>query len=113
GNLSYSSPAVAYGMVFVGNGTTLYAFDASTGTRLWTFPTGDWIQSSPAVANGVVYVGSADDNLYALDTGTGGELWHYTTNGAVWSSPAVVNGAVYVGSVPGYSDGYFYAFRLG
>lgn len=32
---------------------------------LWSFATGNVVDSSPAVTNGVVYVGSFDDNVYA------------------------------------------------
>jgi outer membrane protein assembly factor BamB len=62
-----SSPAVANGVVYVGSGDTkLYAFDATTGTRLWSAATGGPIASSPAVANGTVYVGSDDGRVYAF-----------------------------------------------
>jgi outer membrane protein assembly factor BamB len=75
---------------------------------LWSFATGEPVDSSPAVANGVVYVGSNDKNVYALNASTGAKLWSYTTGGAVSSSPAVANGVVYVGSF----NGKVYAFGL-
>jgi outer membrane protein assembly factor BamB len=95
-----SSPAVANGVVYVGSDdSNLYALNAKTGAKLWSYPTlGPLGYSSPAVANGVVYAGSYDHNLYALDAKTGAKLWSYTTGGFVESSPAVVNGVVYVGS---------------
>ena len=36
----------------------VYALDAATGAKLWSYTTGEEVESSPAVANGVVYVGS-------------------------------------------------------
>ena len=36
----------------------VYALNASTGAKLWSYTTGGDMDSSPAVANGVVYVGS-------------------------------------------------------
>jgi outer membrane protein assembly factor BamB len=95
-----SSPAVANGVVYVGSGDyNLYALDAITGVKKWSYPTGGFIYySSPAVANGVVYVGSMDNNLYALDAMTGVKKWSYPTGGYIYSSPAVANGVVYVGS---------------
>jgi outer membrane protein assembly factor BamB len=40
---------------------------------LWSFPTGNAVDSSPAVANGVVYIGSGDNNVYAFGrTGAAG-----------------------------------------
>ena len=84
----------------------MYALNASTGARLWSFSTGDIIYvSSPAVANGVVYVGSWDHNVYALNAYTGAMRWSFATGNEIWSSPAVANGVVYVGS----ADGYVYA----
>jgi outer membrane protein assembly factor BamB len=66
-SIIYSSPAVAGGVVYIGSyDDTLYALDAVTGARKWSYTTGNWITSSPAVANGVVYVGSWDDTIYAF-----------------------------------------------
>jgi len=48
----------------------VYALDAKTGTKLWSYKTGSWVLSSPAVANGVAYIGSTDilgGNVSALD----------------------------------------------
>ena len=64
----FSSPAIANGVVYVGSeDDKFYAFNASSGTLLWTANTTNIVASSPAVANGVVYV--TDDNgiLYAFD----------------------------------------------
>ena len=90
---------MANGVVYVGSlNHNVYALDARTGAKLWSYATGYSVQSSPAVANGVVYVGSADGNVYALNASTGAKLWSYAAgNYAVYSSPAVANGVVYVG----------------
>jgi len=100
-----SSPAVANGVVYVGSqDDNVYALNASTGAKLWSYTTGGQVDSSPAVANGVVYVGSFDDKVYALNASTGALKWSYTTGNAVYSSPAVANGVVYVGS---YDDNVY------
>ena len=105
---SDSSPAVTNGVVYIGaEDGNVYALNASTGVKLWSYATGDKVESSPAVANGVVYVGSADQNVYALNASTGAQLWSYATGGSVTSSPAVANGVVYVGSY----DGNVYALN--
>ena len=98
-----SSPAVAYGKVYVGsNDYSVYCLDASTGAKLWSYATGAWvILSSPAVADGEVYIGSCDGSVYCLDASTGAKLWSYSTGSEVWSSPAVADGKVYVGSWDG------------
>ena len=44
----------------------VYALSASSGSKLWSYTTSNWVYSSPAVVNGVVYVGSQDGNVYAL-----------------------------------------------
>ena len=63
-----SSPAVANGVVYVGSyDDNVYALNATSGAKLWSYPTGRAVISSPAVANGVVYVGSYDGNVYAFD----------------------------------------------
>ncbi len=97
-----SSPAVVNGVVYVGSyDGNVYAFNAVTGAKLWSFPTGGEVFSTPAVANGVVYVGSNDQNVYALNAATGAKLWSYATTYDVTSSPAVANGMVYIGSEDG------------
>jgi outer membrane protein assembly factor BamB len=64
---SFSSPAVANGVVYVGSfDHKVYALDASTGAVDWSTTTGNAVFSSPAVANGVVYVGSFDQKVYAF-----------------------------------------------
>jgi outer membrane protein assembly factor BamB len=45
---------------------SVYALNARTGAKLWSYATGKPVQSSPAVANGVVYVGSEDGKIYAF-----------------------------------------------
>lgn len=44
----------------------VYALNATTGATVWTYGTGNSVESSPAVANGVVYVGSDDNSVYVF-----------------------------------------------
>jgi hypothetical protein len=104
-----SSPALAYGNVYIGSRDgKLYAFDAAgthgcsgtpkVCTPLWATPASTTIdESSPAIANGVVYIGSTDE-LDAIDARSGARLSHFMTNGFIEASPAIANGFVYVGS---------------
>ena len=71
----------------------------NTNNTLWSYTTGDWVDSSPAVADGKVYIGSDDSKAYCLDADTGGLIWSYTTGDNVFSSPAVADGKVYIGSL--------------
>jgi len=93
-----SSPAVVNGVVYFGSDDgNVYALNASTGTKLWSFATGNPVDSSPAVANGVVYI-IGGINVYALNAGTGAKLWSFATGSLAITSPAVANSVVYVGS---------------
>jgi len=105
-----SSPAVAYGIVYVGSyDGNLYALNAKSGSLLWTFNTGSYIRSSsPTVANGVVYIGSSSGYLYALDAKTGVQLWDYPAGDLSLSTAVVTDGVVYTGSW----DSAFQAFSL-
>jgi hypothetical protein len=104
-----SSPAVANGVVYFGDDiNNVYALNASTGAKLWSYTTGYFVYSSPAVANGVVY-GRGGSNLYAWNASTGAKLWKaLITGAAVGGSLTVVNGVVYV-----HTGGNVYAFSVG
>jgi outer membrane protein assembly factor BamB len=103
-----SSPAVVNGVVYFGSDDgNVYALNASTGAKLWSYTTGSYVFSSPAVVNGVVYVGSVDGNMYALYANTGAKLWSYASGPVDYSSPAVANGVVYFSSF----DNNFYALN--
>jgi outer membrane protein assembly factor BamB len=65
-----SSPTVAGGVVYFGNGVggKVVAFDAATGHRLWTSGStlhGKPIFAAPSVAGGRVYAGAWDSRLHA------------------------------------------------
>jgi outer membrane protein assembly factor BamB len=104
----FSSPAVAYGKVFVGSyDGKVYAFDEKNGRLIWSYATGDLIESSsPAVADNKVFIGSDDTYVYALDQRSGRLLWSIKTGGwAGESSPAIADSVLYTGSL----DGKIYA----
>jgi len=99
---SYTDPAVANGVVYVGSTDgNLYALNGQTGAILWSYTTGEPFTGDPTVANGVVYFGAGEERgyVYALTAGNGHLLWRFTTLGQyVPHTPAVANGMVYVGS---------------
>ena len=69
---------------------------------LWTYETGDPIDSSAAIVDGVVYVGAGNGDLLALDLASGKLRWKYATGNLIGeSSPAVGPDAVYVGDLGG------------
>lgn len=97
--VDFASPAVSNGVVYATSlGGEVYAFDAGTGSRLWTTTPGGLIEASPTVADGLVYVGTYDGVLYALDPATGGVEWSAPTGNLIAGSASAANGVVYVGS---------------
>jgi len=104
----FSSPAVAYGKVYVGEGlhytedAKFYCIDAKTGKRVWDFQTSSHTESSPAVSDKKVYFGGGEDGVYCLNAETGEKIWQYQ-GVHVDSSPIVVDGWCYFGSGYGIS----------
>ena len=98
GRMVQSSPAVAYGCVFVGSrDSQVYCLNASSGELIWKYAVRFEVWSSPAIYGLNVYVGADDGYLYCLNIMTGKPLWRTSLNGGtVRSSPAIVDGIVYV-----------------
>ena len=97
----YSTAAVAYGRVFLGNTDgRIYAYDASTGRLDWAVQTGDYVYSSPAVVNApglgpTIYLGSYDGTFYALNARSGHISWHFDAHGKISGSGTIVGRTVY------------------
>ncbi len=105
---SPASPSVVGGYVYVGSGDySIYCFDAVTGAKVWSYPTGYYASSTPAVVDGRVYAGSADGNLYCLDASSGSKIWSFSvqqqgqSSASADSSPTVVGDRVYIESGAG------------
>ncbi|KKR12423.1 MAG: hypothetical protein UT40_C0027G0003 [Candidatus Woesebacteria bacterium GW2011_GWA1_39_21b] len=97
----------AGGNVYVATAKGLYAFDASSGTEAWVYPTELPLGHSPTYSSGVLYVGGLDKKLHAVNTTTGAGIWTYEATGGFSTSPVVANGMVYAGN----RDGWFYAIN--
>jgi outer membrane protein assembly factor BamB len=68
GNQTPRSPiSIANGVVYVSNynGDTEYAFDAETGTQLWSVPLPSLGDVGTVIANGIVYVGAGAGDITA------------------------------------------------
>lgn len=94
-----SSPALGRdGTIYLGSlDGKLYAVDAVTGDKKWSFPTeGYFVLGSPAVDGaGRIYFGDSDGTLYAL-TPSGRELWRFHTGASIVSAPVITeNGTLY------------------
>ena len=115
-----STPAVAYGNVYVCGGCLgfsdlmTYCFNATTGDLIWNTSASDGIgnwKCSPAVADGKVFVGKPYFEYpvmdyvgtCALNASTGEIVWSHSKGG---SSPAVADGKVFtIGSGKVYAFG--------
>ena len=111
-----STPAVAYGNVYVAVGCSgysdiqTYCFNATTGDPIWSTDASDEIGGwtcSVAVADEKVFVGHPGSffdyaGAYALDAFTGDVIWSYPEGG---SSPAVADDTVFT-----IGGGKVYAF---
>ena len=111
-------PVEHKGRVFTSGSSSVYAFDAKSGKRLWvtgtpkgrlgadtTFQTVH-NTSAPAVARDYVYVGSDNGTFYCLDAATGQTRWQYYVGVPIKSSPVVSGNMVYISAF----DGNVYAF---
>lgn len=109
GSVSFSTPAVVNGTLFVGvigryNTTTqitydppygLLALDTASGSERWFAPTDGSVAASPIVVGPYVIVPSKDGFVYAWDRADGRLAWR-TAAGAGVSSPAVHEGLIFV-----------------
>ena len=108
----YSTPAVAFGRVYVGSvDNRIYSFNEETGDLAWSHSTNYWVYSAPAVAEipgapPTVYIGSLDKNFYALDARTGDVRWSHNVGGVIIGSASVIGDVVYVGVI-GPKNGTF------
>jgi outer membrane protein assembly factor BamB len=97
----YSTAAVVYGRVYLGNTDgRVYAYDASSGRLDWAYQTGDYVYASPAVTDApglgpTVYVGSYDGNFYAINARSGHVAWSYDAGGKISGSATIIGRYVY------------------
>jgi outer membrane protein assembly factor BamB len=92
----YSTPAAAYGRVYVGaTDGKLYSFGAASGKLRWSHGTGGYVYSSPAVWEQRVYAGSYSGRFFCFDAATGDVRWRFKANGPISGSPTIVAGVVY------------------
>ena len=100
----YSSPAVAFGRVYIGNTDgRVYSFGARNGALAWATGTGAFVYASPAVADirglgPTVYIGSYDGNMYAFNAQSGAIRWRHPAGGKISGSATIIGNVVY------YSD---------
>jgi outer membrane protein assembly factor BamB len=111
GTYFWSNAAYEDGRIYVVNfDGRLTAFDAASGSTLWTrqLPGQYDFSSPPTAAGGRVFVGGAGSGgtLYGVDGATGNLLWTASVMNGMNSSPAVSATGVYVSYVCAQSYGF-------
>ena len=97
----YSTAAVIYGRVFLGNTDgRVYAYDQNTGKLDWAVQTGAYVYASPAVTNApglgpTIYLGSYDGTFYAINARSGNVSWKFNAHGRISGSATIVGRTVY------------------
>jgi len=97
----YSTAAVMYGRVFLGNTDgRVYAYDAVTGRLDWAVQTGAYVYASPAVTSApglgpTIYIGSYNGTFYALNARSGAIDWQFHPGGRISGSATIVGRVVY------------------
>ncbi len=100
-----SSPAIAYGKVYIGTCDfwtgMVYCLDAQNGTIVWSTETSfSGSSSSPAIADNKVYIGSYRQ-INCLDAVNGDPIWVLPITANVRSSSAIADGKVFISSSEG------------
>src|SRR3954447_20910411 len=97
----YSTPAVAYGRVYLGNTDSFtYSFVASSVQLAWRTSLSGYVYASPSVATvpklgPTVFMGDFSGNFYALDAKDGSVDWHRSEGGKVFGASTIVGRVVY------------------
>jgi len=97
----YSTAAVIYGRVFLGNTDgRVYAYDAFTGALDWAVQTGAYVYASPAVTNApgigpTVFEGSYDGAFRAINARSGHISWTFKAHGRISGSATIIGEVVY------------------
>lgn len=124
--LSFSSPAVAYGNVYfalVGSGWTygkVLCLNGENGTVQWVHKSNDaFTASSPIISDGKVFIGGVnltlfEGKLYCFDALSGTLRYDvFVDNGFIDSTPAIADETIYVVSQTGIACAFKDAFTVG
>lgn len=106
----YSSPAVAFGKVYVHTTNRVKCYYENNGTIVWNVVVEDGSGSSTPVvsASGNVYILTTRNSngvLYCLNGKTGGVIWSYFTGGNGYSTCAIANDTLVVNDQTVYCFG--------
>jgi len=76
---------------------------------LWSFDSGNSIQSSPVFDGGLAFFGNDAGRFYAVRLSNGTEVWNRSMGqwAMIWSTANVQGGTVYIGSINGSDSALF------
>lgn len=98
----YTTPKLAFGLVYFGSGGlsgAVYALDMTTGAVRWSATQQGGFDGQIVVVGDTLYAGANDaDTVHAYDAKTGASRWSYNTGPQVHAPPAVGADTVYVGA---------------
>ncbi len=77
---------------------SLYALNADSGTRVWSFEAGHALWAAPLVDGDRVYVASLDHFVYALNLSDGSLVWQHDLGAAMAAAPALADGVLLAGT---------------
>lgn len=98
----WAQPTIANNTVYIGSLTgNMYALDAATGNRRWTFPltSGAEIRSALVVDGDTGYFGASDQNVYAINLTNGQLKWKTADKalaGPIYTTPYLRDGILYI-----------------
>jgi len=124
--LSFASPAVAYGNVYFTSSDDEFFYgkmsclNGENGTVQWVYKSMDvYTLSSPVISSGKVFVGGVnvtayEGNLYCFNAYTGGLLYTgFVDNNFIDSTPAIADDALYIGASSGKICAFKDIFKVG
>ncbi len=108
-----SSPLLKNGRLYVGTWDhRVYALNAQTGKRIWSFQADDQVNTSAAYWRGRIFIASDGGTIYALSARTGRMLWSAQSQSKFgsrefwYATPTIAYGRVYIGN----TDGTMYVY---
>jgi polyvinyl alcohol dehydrogenase (cytochrome) len=100
---TYGQPTSYAGKLFVGSEDgTVYALDAATGCKWWTFRASDTVKTAISIGTGgnTAFFGDTNGYIYAVDANSGSQIWrvrpesHQTAR--ITGSPLLVGNRLYI-----------------
>ena len=111
GNRPLATPAYAVvdgrGMLFVGGGYgshEFYAFDATTGRKIWQIQTGDDGPTAAVTEDGYVAFNTESCTVYIVEARTGNIVWQEWLGDPLMSQPAISHGRLYMAHPAGQKN---------